>query len=81
MQQKLVDEGEVRQDELRFLTHAVLMRDLRQWADSGTIPLVDAINALDQRRDVLVSWVHLSGEGNRLIAEALAAEIAERFCP
>jgi len=60
-----------------FLIHARLMHDLREWARTHDVDLVDLIAVLDQRRDLLVSWVHLYPEANRMVAEALAAEILE----
>jgi hypothetical protein len=41
---------------------------------------VDAIAALDAHREVLISFVHLSPEGNRLIAAAVAPAILARAC-
>jgi hypothetical protein len=41
------------------------------------VPFVDVVKALDQDRDVLVSWVHLSPRGNRMIADAFAEEIKQ----
>jgi len=36
---------------------------------------VNAIKKTDDDRDVLVSYVHLSKKGNRMVAEAFAEEI------
>ena len=58
-----------------FLIHARLMSDLRTWAKTADVGFVDLIKVLDDDRDVLVSYVHLSPEGNRKIAAALASEI------
>jgi hypothetical protein len=44
------------------------------------VPLVDVIAALDPRRDTLVSWVHVTPEGNRMIAEVFADTIAGGEC-
>lgn len=77
---KLRRENAIETKELNFLTHADLMRDLEAWARVHAVPFVDVIGALDARRDVLVSWVHLNAEGNRLIAGALAEEIKARIC-
>lgn len=63
-----------------FLTHVRLMRDLETWARERGIPFVDAIAALDGDRDVLLSWVHLSPEGNRMLAEAFADAILPLTC-
>ena len=54
--------------------------DAQAWADRNAVPFVDIIAALDRRRDVLVSWVHLNADGNRLVADALANEIAAHAC-
>jgi lysophospholipase L1-like esterase len=65
--------------ELCFLTHNQLMTDLESWAREREVPFVDIIRLLDATRDVLVSWVHLSPEGNRKIAAAFADEIVGRL--
>jgi hypothetical protein len=44
------------------------------------VTYVDTIAALDARRDVLMSWVHLNREGNAIIAEALSGPILEKTC-
>jgi hypothetical protein len=44
------------------------------------VPFADIVSALDRDRDVLVSWVHVTPRGNRLIAEAYAREILPRTC-
>jgi hypothetical protein len=54
------------------------MRDLEEWCETNAVPYVDAIAALDERRDCLVSWVHLNPEGNGIVAEALSQEILAR---
>ncbi len=61
-----------------FLVHGRLMEDLRAWAAGRDVGFVDAIAALDDRRDRLTSWVHLHPDANRVLAEALAAEILGR---
>jgi lysophospholipase L1-like esterase len=58
-----------------MLIHAKLMAALREWAPAAGVGLVDVIHELDDRRDLLVNWVHLRGEANRVIAQALAREI------
>ena len=63
--------------EMRFLVHASLMETLRKWADKENIPFVDVIEAMDNDRDCLTSWVHLNPKGNRIIARALAGKILE----
>jgi hypothetical protein len=78
---RLALRGGLRPSELKFLVHDLLMKDLRGWAVRERVPLVDVIEALDAERDVLVTHVHLSPRGNRLIAELLAAELARGRCP
>lgn len=79
--EKLDDTGTVKLDERSFLAHHLLMKALRSWAEQHQVPLVDILRVLDDRRDVLLSWVHLSPEGNRMIADALADEIINQLCP
>ncbi len=74
---KLEKEGAIKPRELHLLTHSVLTTDLEHWADSNRVPFVDVQKVLDQDRDVLISWVHLSPRGNRMIADALAKEITK----
>jgi hypothetical protein len=78
---KLETEGSVSRTELYFLAHAEIMRSLSAWAEAERVPFVDGIGALDARRDVLVSWVHLSPEGNRLLAGAIADVVLGILCP
>jgi len=61
-----------------FLTHCGLMRELPDWAEANNVVIVDGIAALDQRRDTLVSAVHLNPEGNHILAGAIADEIIGR---
>ncbi len=72
VREKLAELGLISSRERDLLTHNQLMNDLRVWARENSVPLVDVIAALDAERDVLLSWVHLSPRGNRLIAEAFA---------
>ncbi len=74
---KLDRDGKISYNELAFLTHAELQRDLRAWAEREGVPFVDVIGALDGHRSELVTYVHLSPAGNRLIAGALAQAILE----
>ncbi len=77
---RLDEGGTVPTPALSFLAHAALMRAERDWADANGVPLVDVVAALDARRDVLVSWVHLTPEGNALVAAAFAPVVAELAC-
>ena len=72
---KLAHGGHIDAFQLDFLTHAVLMRDLKEWAASNHVPCADVISAMDERRDCLVSWVHLNPEGNRIVAGVFAQTI------
>ena len=74
---KLEKEGSLKMTELHFLTHSLLTTDLENWATFNHVPFVNVQKVLDQDRDVLVSWVHLSPRGNRMIANALAEEIRQ----
>jgi hypothetical protein len=74
---KLEKEGSIKMTELHFLTHSLLTTNLENWATSNHVPFVDVQKLLDQDRDVLVSWVHLSPRGNRMIADALGKEIKQ----
>jgi hypothetical protein len=67
--------------ELTFLAHAILMDRLHEWARTNHVPYADVIARLDQDRDVLVSWVHLSARGNQLVAAAFADEIRRHWAP
>ena len=66
--------------EVAFLYHAKLNERIREWAGENDVTYIDTIAALDGRRDVLMSWVHLDREGNTIIAEALSGPILEKTC-
>jgi hypothetical protein len=67
--------------EFNFLIHARLMQDLRTWAAKNKLPFVDIISLLDHERQHMVSWVHLDGYANHLVADTLADEILRDKCP
>jgi len=77
LQAKLQDSGSLVHAELALLIHSVLMKKLEAWAKTQEVPFVNVISRLDDERDVLVSWVHLSPKGNRMVAEAFAEKILE----
>jgi hypothetical protein len=77
IQTKLEQSGALIHPELALLIHSVLMEKLEFWANAEKVPFVDAISRLDQERDVLVSWVHLSPRGNQMVAEGYAEKIIE----
>lgn len=62
---------------LQLLIHAEINRQLRQWVRANDIAFVDMIHEMDEAkmRHTLVSWVHLSAEGNRFIAAELSKAI------
>jgi lysophospholipase L1-like esterase len=66
--------------ELSMLVHARMMADLEAWASRRGLPFADVITALDGRRDLLLSNVHLHAEANGMIAAVLADVIAPRAC-
>jgi lysophospholipase L1-like esterase len=74
---QLEKEGAIARSELFFLTQSVITTNLENWATSTSVPFVDVQKVLDQDRDVLLSWVHLSPRGNRMIADALAEKIKQ----
>jgi hypothetical protein len=67
--------------ELTFLAHGILMDRLGEWARTNHVAYADVISRLDQDRDVLVSWVHLSARGNQLVAAAFGDEIRRHWPP
>lgn len=62
-----------------LLVHARVMAALRRWATEAKVPLADVIAALDDRRDLLLSWVHLDARANRVVADTLADVIADEL--
>lgn len=62
--------------EALFLVHRALMDTLEEVAARHGIPVVDNIAIVNSRPDYLTSYVHLTEEGNRALAEALYARIA-----
>jgi lysophospholipase L1-like esterase len=81
VRRNLAENKRITDQELYFLTHDVLMTDLEKWAKANHVPFVDVIGVLDQRRDCLLSWVHLTPEGNRIVAAAFARAILEQIAP
>lgn len=79
VRRKLAQNGTINDMQLTFLTHATLMHYLRNWCDADEVPYADIIAAMNQRRDCLVSWVHLNAEGNRIVAEAFAEAILNQI--
>ena len=79
--QSLIAAGEsISGYEFNFLVHDRLMRDLETWANEHDLPFVDFIDILDERRDLMVSWVHLGPEANEIMASTLAEMMLPRTC-
>ena len=81
IREKLEREGQVGNFEAAFLMHVRLMASFKTWAAANEVAFADIIEATDRDRDILLSWVHLSQAGNRLIARRFADVILERACP
>jgi hypothetical protein len=77
---KLADEGTLTLQELFFLGHSDTMDALRKWARAEQVPFVDGIQRLDNEREELYTWVHLTPRGNALLADAIADEILRQTC-
>ena len=72
--------GRARSAEIRLIAHSELMRELIAWAEQNGVTWVDGIAALDDDRSVLLSWVHLSPEGNLRLAKSFAEPILKATC-
>jgi hypothetical protein len=80
VQNTLKEKGRLDRRAAQFLVHARLMAGLRQWVERNDVPFVDVIQALNEDRGVIVSWVHPSPRGNQMIARQFADAIMERLC-
>lgn len=80
LREKLAGGGKVGLQERALLTHSVIMDSLRAWAHHNSLPLADVVRALDEDRDVLITWVHLTPPGNRTIASVFARVILPNIC-
>lgn len=67
----LEESGGVQGFQSTMIVHRSLMEILERTAAERGLPLVDNVALLDQRLEGLVSKVHLDGEANRRLAEAL----------
>lgn len=61
--------------EVWMLKQHRLMQELEEIAKQEKLPVVDNVKIVDQDRRRLTSWVHLTGEGNLRLAEALESAI------
>lgn len=66
--------------EYSFLVHYEMMQALQTWASDKQLTFVNVIDALNQDRHYLLSWVHVHPMGNKIIAESLAKPILEKIC-
>lgn len=67
----------MRSRELAFLTHSVLMKNLRDWTRKEGVTMLDGIQLLDSHRDEMLSWVHLSPAANRILAAGMVEAIRD----
>ena len=81
IRERLEREGRIGDFEAAFLMHVRLMANFETWAAANDIAFADIIEATDQDRDILLSWVHLSQKGNTLVARRFADVILEQACP
>jgi len=72
-------EMEINTFERDLLSHSVLMEKVKIWADINHVSIIDGIKALDDHRDLLTSYVHLSPEGNYILAKTIADRILQDF--
>lgn len=80
IRRRLEENGAIVYLEARFLIHNDIMNGLRRWAEGNDLPFIDVIQAMDERRDLLTSWVHLNAEGNAIVAAELGDIIFDRVC-
>ena len=67
-------------NEMFLYIQNILMNDFEEWVAANNVHFVDVIEAMDQDRDLLSSWVHLAPEGNQVVAGEFADIILELVC-
>lgn len=77
--ERLQQQGWLWIEEASILTHAMLMDALEIVAKENNVRVVDGISALDESPEYLKSYVHLSEEGNAVLARVIAHSVAELF--
>jgi lysophospholipase L1-like esterase len=77
VKQKLKRENKISAKEKFFLMHGTLMEKLERFAAENNIAYVDVIKALDGNRDMLLSYIHISAKGNKIIAGVICDKIAQ----
>lgn len=80
VREKLRRRGYVSKLERNLLVHQRILEAQGAWARAQQVPVAPILDALDEDRDMLVSWVHLSPEGNAVVARTYAREILARTC-
>ena len=70
--------GEIYDFEVPMLKHVKNMKMLRALAQEYSVALVDFIPYLDEEPELLVTYVHLSEEGNSRLADVLQQELMKR---
>ena len=81
IQQHLANGELVKAQSIYFLSHDITMKNLEAFANKHNIRYVDHIQAMDSRRDYLLSWVHVAPDGNKIIAKGFVDEIFPSVCP
>jgi hypothetical protein len=76
---KLKNNESITLHQLQLVRHALLMKEIKDWALKENVAFVDIIKALDQDRDSLLSNVHLDPRGNKIIAQTFADKIFNYF--
>jgi len=71
VQRRLEEDSFVSGNEVTLLIHYALINTLWKVANEKNIPVVDNISIVDQHSEYLASYVHLTEDGNRALAEAL----------
>ncbi len=77
---KLAAQGSLTLQELYFLAHSDMMDALKQWARADNVAFVDGIQSLDENREELYTWVHLTPRANVILADAITDEILRQTC-
>lgn len=72
-----LDKYSISYEEIKLLTHSKLMEGEKKWAHDNNVNIIDGIKALDQHRNELITWVHLSARGNYMLANEIANRLWE----
>jgi len=76
-EKRLEQQGWLWLEEASLLTHVMLMDAMAKVAEENGIRMVDGISALDGNPEYLKSYVHLSEEGNAVLARVIAEGVSE----